>query len=135
MADDTSIIVHPFDADNQNILTEAYERLLAIRESAVAATKAFIDDEGYFSGVLVDSLIGGVMEHFQEVVRMPDDHIREMTKWGMVNSQPIPRTYIDERLSNLEGLVRHLSAPAPSPTQPPAEQASVEGRPPGKGRA
>jgi hypothetical protein len=120
MTDDLQINVHPFDAEDQETLKGAYERLLAIRKDAISAMEPFISDTGYFSGVLVDALIGGVMEHFHEFVRTPDDHIREMTEWGMVANRPVPRTYIDNRVSELETLVLGLSA---------AKQSSPEAQP------
>jgi|GEM_PF-772826 len=119
-----TIEVHAFNDSDRKLLGTAYERLLAKRETAVEAMKSLVSDQGYLSSVIVDSIISGIMQHLHEVIRVPGDHQAEFDEFGKPGTQPgSPRTYIDNRLDDIDTLVGQLSAGAahPSPEPEPAQ--------------
>jgi hypothetical protein len=119
------IIVHPYDTNDQKLLGDSYQRLLAVREKGLSAMKPFINDQGYLSGIIIDSIISGLMEHFQEVVRMPDDHARQFFFWGEGNTSA---TYVKDRVDSIVALVNSFPESSPSSAHPQTPQEADEVR-------
>jgi hypothetical protein len=113
----------PIPPEDLDALAQAYRDLLTDRQNMIDRT-ASLDDSTYFREVIVDSIISGLMEHFQEFARMPQEHQEEIHAWG---GALLP--YIENRVNQINAILTQLPAAANA-----APRATPDGRQPGRGR-
>ena len=113
----------PISPEDLDLLAKAYRDLLNDRQAMIDHT-ASLDNSTYFREVIVDSLISGLMEHFQEISRMLQEHQDEIRGWG--GSLAL---YIQNRVDQINAILTRLPDAANS-----APKLTPEGRQPGRGR-
>jgi hypothetical protein len=108
-------------AEDGTVLKLAYQTLLENRQAMIDGM-ASLDDSPFFRGVIVDSVISGLMAHFHELARNTSVHLEEIRGWGGTFAN-----YVNDRTSQASVLFVQLPKIAPV-IKPKASQ----GRPPGK---
>ena len=96
------------------IIATAHKNLLDNRKQMISGMAA-VEDSPYRRGVIVDSIINGLMDHFTELARNPGAHADELapTGWGPGLSQYADR-FVNQINLILTQLGQHAAAPAAS---------------------
>jgi hypothetical protein len=90
-------------------LHRAYQALLDNRKAMIDGMSG-VEQSPYFRGVIVDSIISGLMAHFHEFARNKSAHTDEINGWGRTFE-----AYVSNRVTQIGAILTQLKPPAAPP--------------------